>query len=61
MTKLERMSAAFAAGEIDKFEFYDETRWYPARLVAQVSGIDLEVVRDRRRYLNQLRRQGNSR
>lgn len=51
---IKTLTAQFEAGEIDKFDFYDATMNYPAKLVADVSGININVVKDRRRYLRQL-------
>jgi len=55
-TKLERQARRFLSYEIDKFEFYDSTRWYSAQQVADMIGTPITVVQDRRRYLNQLRK-----
>jgi hypothetical protein len=43
-------------GEIDKFEFYAATMDHRVSLVAEVTGIPVDVIRDRRRYLRQLAR-----
>lgn len=53
-TKLEAWWALWQAGETDKFYFYDATKWYPVAKIAEVTGIDPDVIRDRRRYLRQL-------
>lgn len=57
MTKLEQLAQQFIAGEIDKFDFYEATKNYPAQKVADAADIDIEVVKDRRRYLRQLAKQ----
>lgn len=54
---IKTLTELFEAGEIGKFDFYDATMNYRASLVAEVSGIDLAVVQDRRRYLRQLAKQ----
>lgn len=54
--KLAWWAQQFNAGVVDKFAFYDATRGYSAARVAEAAGIDIEVVQDRRRYLNQLRK-----
>lgn len=48
----------WANGEIEKYEFYWATRFYSAERVAKAARVDVEVVRDRRRYLRQLEKQG---
>jgi hypothetical protein len=67
MSKLAQQCQRFAAGEIDKWEFYASTRWYSAKAIVEAGKpfgtfdgcIDpLGVVRDRRRYMNQLREHG---
>jgi hypothetical protein len=45
-------------GTVEKFEFYHRTRGYAAQRVADITGIDIDVIRDRRRYLRQLAKQG---
>lgn len=50
---------AFAAGEIEKYEFYAATASYPAELVSAAADIPLPVVLDRRRYLAQLAQMGD--
>jgi hypothetical protein len=57
-TKLQHQAHLFLTYQIDKFEFYDATKWYPAQLIADTIGTDVEVVRDRRRYLRQLAKVG---
>lgn len=47
----------WVGGKIDKFEFYANTKAHPAALVAKVADIPLDVVKDRRRYLDQLKQQ----
>ncbi len=42
------------SGDISKYEFYGSTMNHSAKLVAEISGIDIEVIKDRRRYLKQL-------
>jgi len=42
------------AGKMDRLEFYAETMDNTPKLIAEVTGIDIEVIRDRRRYLRQL-------
>jgi hypothetical protein len=54
MTLLERAVRLFNIGAMGKYEFYHATRHYSAKQVAEASGIDIDVVRDRRRYLRQL-------
>lgn len=56
--RLRELAASWEAKEIDKFEFYDATKGYRAELVAKVADIPVHVVRDRRRYLRQLAKQG---
>ena len=46
--------ARWQSGESHKYEFYDLTAKLPARLVAEVADIPVDVVKDRRRYLRQL-------
>ena len=41
-------------GTVDKFEFYARTKGYAAQRVADITGIDVDVIKDRRRYLRQL-------
>lgn len=53
-TKLERQWALFQAGEIEKYFFYDATKWYPVAKIAEVTGIEPDVIRDRRLYLRHL-------
>jgi hypothetical protein len=69
-TKLQLQCRRFSDGEIDKWEFYTSTRWYSAKQIVAAGEqfgtfagcIDpLGVVRDRRRYLNQLAKQGGGR
>lgn len=52
--QLEIYGEQFAAGEIEKYEFYHLTRHYPAKLVSEVADIEVAVTNDRRRYLRQL-------
>jgi hypothetical protein len=39
---------------ISKYEFYGETICHTPKLIAEVTGIDIDVIKDRRRYLRQL-------
>lgn len=41
-------------GEIEKYEFYVATLGYRVSTVAEATGIDREVIQDRRRYMRQL-------
>lgn len=56
-TKLQKLSRQFIAGEIDKFDFYIDTINYTAKQVAEASGVDIEIVKDRRSYMRELIRQ----
>ena len=42
------------AGKMDRLEFYAETMDNAPKLIAEVTGIDIEVIKDRRRYLRLL-------
>jgi len=55
--KLRAHAMAFIGGEMDKYEFYQLTKGYPAQEVADAIGSNVEVVRMRRRYLRQLAKQ----
>lgn len=53
----ERIATLFyrwQAGQIDKFEFYGETLKHRPTLIAEVTGISLGVIKDRREYLRHL-------
>lgn len=41
-------------GVITKYDFYGETLKHRPSLIAEVTGINIEVVKDRRAYLRQL-------
>jgi hypothetical protein len=45
--------SAFHNGEMEKYPFYAATAKFPAAQVASAAGIPLDVVLDRRRYLQQ--------
>ena len=55
MNKLQVLAAQFAAGEMDKYEFYEATMGFGIHAIHLATGIDHDVIRDRRRYLRQLR------
>lgn len=52
--KLRQHAEAFLAGEIDKWTFYEQTKWYRAIDVAHAADIPLGVVRMRRRDLRKM-------
>lgn len=54
---IETMLTLWQSGQMEKYEFYDATIGYPAKSVAAATGIDIDVIRDRRRYLRQLAKQ----
>jgi hypothetical protein len=41
-------------GSISKYDFYDATMGNTPKLISEVTGIDIDVIKDRRRYLRQL-------
>jgi hypothetical protein len=43
--------------EIDKYDFYEATMPFTPAFIAEVTAIDLAVIKDRRRYLRQLAEQ----
>jgi hypothetical protein len=47
----------FVGYQIDKFEFFDATMNYTPKTIADYTGLDIDVIRDRRRYLRQLAKQ----
>lgn len=54
MTKLERQAQRFLRGEINKYEYYESTKWYTAQQVADAIRADVGVVRMRRRDLRRM-------
>lgn len=53
-TKRERQARRFKAREIDKWEFYETTKWYPTAKVARAIDAKEDVVRMRRRDLRHM-------
>lgn len=57
MTPRDRIATYFyrwESGTIGKYDFYDITMNHTPKLIAEVTGIDIDVIKDRRRYLRQL-------
>jgi hypothetical protein len=52
--KVRELFDRWERGEIDKFDFYAATLDHRVSTVAEATGIDPDVIRDRRRYLRQL-------
>lgn len=48
------------SGTFTKYDFYDATMKHTPKLIAEVTGIDIDVIKDRRRYLRQLDAQSQS-
>lgn len=43
--------AMWESGQIEKYEFYASTMTLSAKVVSAVTGIEVDVIKDRRRYL----------
>ena len=54
--KLQQQARLFLDGQIDKFAFYPATMSYSAKEIAAVTGIDIDIIRDRRSYMRALAR-----
>jgi hypothetical protein len=54
MSKLEYYVWLYHSQAIDKYEFHDAVKHYSAQRVAEASGLDIEVVRMRRRDLRKM-------
>lgn len=52
--RIASLLSKWETGLIKKYDFYDLTMNYTPKLIAEVTGIEVEVVKDRRRYLRQL-------
>jgi hypothetical protein len=50
-----RAARDFQAHRIDKYEFYQRTRWYSVAKVSAATGVPQHVVRLRRRDLRRMR------
>lgn len=54
VSKLTIQAEALRAGQIDKWEFFESTRRYPIRRVAEASGVRDDEVRTGRRDLRKM-------